>query len=406
VTSREVFIVDGLRTPRGKASPRGALASHSALDLARAVLAGLRDRAPALPALTEDVILGCATQVDEQGTNLARTAVLLEHFGDHVPGLMVNRFCASGIEAVNLGAARIMAGQAGLLVAGGVESVSRVPMFSDRGPLYTDPAVMRQVGTVHMGISADFIATREAFSREALDAYALRTREKARAADRAGRGRASVLPLRRDDGTIACDRDELLGFAPTASDLAALPPAFQELGAQGQDAVILARNPEVSRVEHLHTRASSPPLADAAAMLVLADEEGARRCGLRPRARIVRTASVAVDPVVMLTAGQLATERVLAREGLAPDDVAVFEFAEAFSALSMRFQRDLGIDDARLNPNGGTLALGHAFGATGAILLLNAVDELERVGGRYAVAAVSGAAGLGTATLLELTHRS
>ena len=156
--------------------------------------------------------------------------------------------------------------------------------------------------------------------------------------------------------------------------------------------------------EHRHTRASSPPLADAAAMLVLADAEGARRCGLRPRARIVRTASVAVDPVVMLTAGQLATERVLAREGLAPDDVAVFEFAEAFSALSMRFQRDLGLDDARLNPNGGTLALGHAFGATGAILLINAVDELERVGGRYAVAAVSGAAGLGTATLLELAR--
>lgn len=395
------FIVDGLRTPRGKASPRGALASLSALDLARAVLAGLRERTPALPSITEDVILGCATQVDEQGTNLARTAVLLDGFGEGVPGLTINRFCASGLEAVNLGAARVASGQAAVVIAGGVESVSRVPMFSDRGPLYTDPAVMRAVGTVHMGVSADFVATREGFTREALDAYALRTREKARAADHHGRGRASIIAPRRADGTIACERDELLGFAPGAADLAALPPAFQDLGAQGQDAVILARNPEVARVEHRHTRASSPPLADAAAMLVLADAEGARRSGLRLRARIVRAASVAVDPVVMLTAGQLATERVLAREGLSPDDVAVFEFAEAFSALSILFQRDLGLDDARLNPNGGTLALGHAFGATGAILLLNAVDELERIGGRYAVAAVSGAAGLGTATLIE-----
>ncbi|MFO0624141.1 MAG: hypothetical protein U0325_00875 [Polyangiales bacterium] len=282
MSAGEVFVVAGLRTPRGKASPRGALAAHSALDLARAVLAGLRDRAPALPARTDDVILGCATQVDGQGTNLARTAVLLAAYGDHVPGLTVNRFCASGIEAVNLAAARVMAGQASLIIAGGVESVSRVPMFADRGPLYTDPAVMRALGTVHMGIAADFIATREGFSRDALDAYALRTREKARAADHLGHGRASIVPLQPPDGAAACDRDELLRHAPTAAELAALPPAFVDLGAQGQDAVILARHPGLARVEHLHTRASSPPLADAAAMLVLADAEGARRCGLRP----------------------------------------------------------------------------------------------------------------------------
>ncbi len=401
MSARDVYVLDGLRTPRGKASPRGALASLSALTLARAVLAGLRERAPALPTLAEDVILGCATQVDGQGTNLARTAVLLEGFGDHVPGVTINRFCASGIDAVNFGAAKILAGQAGLVIAGGVESISSVPMFADRGPLYTDPAVMSQIGTVHMGISADFVATREGFSRGELDAYALRTRAKARAAHSAGRGRASIVAPRRADGQRACDRDELLSFAPTADELAALPPAFLELGEQGQDAVILGRNPGVSRVEHRHTRASSPPLADAAAMLVLSDRETAARCGLRARARIVRAASVAVDPVVMLTAGQLAAERVLALEGLAPSDVSVFEFAEAFSALSLKFQRDFGLDDERLNPNGGTLALGHAFGATGAILLINAVDELERIGGRFAVAAVSGAAGLGVATLIE-----
>jgi acetyl-CoA C-acetyltransferase len=172
VSARDVYVLDGLRTPRGKASPRGALASLSALSLTRTVLAGLRERAPALPELAEDVILGCATQVDGQGTNLARTAVLLEGFGDHVPGVTINRFCASGIDAVNLGAAKILAGQAGLVIAGGVESISSVPMFADRGPLYTDPAVMSQLGTVHMGISADFIATREGFSRGELDEYA------------------------------------------------------------------------------------------------------------------------------------------------------------------------------------------------------------------------------------------
>lgn len=401
MTDRAAYVLDGVRTPRGKASPRGALASQSALDLAGMVLGALRDRAPALPALVDDVILGCATQVDGQGTNLARTAVLLGGFGDHVPGLTINRFCASGIEAVNLGAAKILAGHAGVVLAGGVESVSSVPMFSDRGPLYSDPAVMRQVGAVHMGIAADFIATREGFSRAELDRYALRTREKARAAESAGHGRASMIPLRRADGTIACDRDELLAFAPTFDELAALPPAFQTLGEQGQDAVILGRNPEVLRVEHLHTRASSPPLADAAALIALGDRATATRCGLSPRARVVRAASVAVDPVVMLTAGQLAAERVLALEGLTPDDVAVFEFAEAFSAVSLKFQRDLALDDARMNPSGGTLALGHAFGATGAILILNAVEALERTGGRFAVAAVSGAAGLGVATLLE-----
>jgi acetyl-CoA C-acetyltransferase len=281
------------------------------------------------------------------------------------------------------------------VVAGGVESVSRVPMFADRGPLYADPAVMQAVGSVHMGIAADLVATREGFTRDALDAYAQGTRARARAAWQSGTAARSVVPV----GDFR--RDELVDYAPSAAEMAALPPAFAELGASGQDAVVRARFPELAEVRHLHTRATSPPLADAAALLVLGDAAAAARLSLRPRARVLATATCADDPVIMLTAGQSAVVRALARAGLTARDVDVFEFAEAFAALCLRFQRDLDVHGDRFNPNGGTLALGHAFGATGAILLLDVVDELERRGSRYGVAAVSGAAGVGVATVVE-----
>ncbi len=395
----DAFLLEGVRTPRGKGSAKGALARVPPLELVGALLDALRTRSGQLPDLTDDVILGCATQVDGQGTNVARTAALLSGWGDRVPGATVNRFCASGIDAVNQAASRVRSGDQSLVVAGGVESVSRVPMFADRGPLYADPAVMARVGSVHMGIAADLAATRDGFSREALDAYALATREKARAGVahlRAG----SIIPVA-SQGPASLARDELLAYAPGPSELKALAPAFADLGREGQDAIALARFPSLGRIEHLHTRASSPPLADAAALLVIGDRTSAEKVGLRPRARIVATATCAVDPVEMLTGGQLAVERALARAGLTPRDIDVFEFAEAFSALCLRFQRDLGAGDDRMNPNGGTLALGHAFGATGAILLINLVDELERRGARYGVAAVSGAAGLGVATVVE-----
>lgn len=388
----DAVIVAGVRTPRGKASAKGGLHGVSPLGLVGALLEALAARGLPRDAVG-DLLLGCATQVDAQGCNLARTAALVA--GWPAAGATINRFCASGLDAVNLAAARVRAGDAALVLAGGVESVSRVPMFSDRGPLYGDPAVMAAVGAVHMGIAADLVATQEGFTREALDGYALRTRDKARRAWQSGAAAASVVPV------AGLARDELVDYAPTAADLAALPPAFAELGAAGQDDVVRARVPRLTEIRHLHTRATSPPLADAAALLAVTSSREAARLGLRPRARIVASATAAGDPVVMLTAGQTAVERLLARAGLRPSDVDVFEFAEAFSALCLRFQRDLAVDDDRLNPNGGTLALGHAFGATGAILLLNAVDELERRRARYAVAAISGAAGLGVATLVE-----
>ena len=390
-------MLGGWRTPRGRGSLKGSLASVPPLTLVTGLLDRLRHIDRLDPSAVEDLLIGCATQSGEQGANLARTAALLA--GWDVPGLTVNRFCASGIDAVALAAARIKAGDHSLLVAGGVESVSRVPLFADGGPLYADPSVMAAIGSIHMGIAADLVATMEGFQREALDAFALRTRDKARRAWAAGRMR-SVAPVA-IDGTTLLAHDELIDWIPSLSDLESLPPAFAELGAAGQDAVALARHPGLASIAHRHTRASSPPLADAACLLVIGDLAAASRHGLTPRARIVASAVAQVDPVTMLTAGQLAAERVIAKAGLRPSDIDVFQFAEAFAALSLRFQRDLDVDDDRFNPDGGTIAMGHAFGATGAILSLAAVDHLVAIGARYGLAAISGAAGIGSALLFE-----
>ena len=310
----------------------------------------------------------------------------------------MNRFCASGIDAVSQTAARIRAGDLSLAVAGGVESVSRVPIFSDGGPLWSDPAVISAVGSVHMGIAADINATIEGWSREELDGYAVETHGKAAAAWSDGFFQRSVLPLPGPAAGVVAT-DELIRPATTAASLAELPPAFADL--PEQDSIVAAKHPGIGPLQHLHTVGTSPQMADGAAVLLLGDGAAADRLGLRPRARVLASATAAVDPVIMLTAGQSAAERVIERAGLRPNDIDVFEFAEAFSALCLRFRRDLGAGPDRMNPHGGTMAMGHAFGATGAILCGQAVDGLDRTGGRFGVAAVSGAAGLGVALLLE-----
>ncbi len=388
------FILAGLRTPRGKGSPKGALHAIPPVRLVGGLLAALGPQlAGALP---DDVILGCATQTGDQGANLARSATLLAGWDVAIPGVTINRFCASGLDAINLGDARVRAGDAMLIVAGGVESVSRVPTFSDHGPLYADPDVMAAAGTIHMGVAADLVATLESIDRDACDRYAAATRDKARRAH-AEQRRRSILPVRVGD-RVVLDHDEAVAYAPGSDELAALPPLFGELG---QDAMALARHPQLAAIRHIHTRGTSPSLADAAALVVLGDRAAADRTGLTPRARIVATATCAGDPVTMLTAGQTALERALAKAGLRAADLAVVEFAEAFAALCVRLMRDLDLDHDRLNPNGGTIALGHAYGATGAVLVIDALDELERRGARYAAIAVSGAAGLGSAAIIE-----
>jgi acetyl-CoA C-acetyltransferase len=395
----EAYVLETLRTARTKASPRGGFADISPVDLLVGLQRELVRRTDIDPGRVEDVVIGCASQHGEQGANIARTATMLADWGD-VPGVTINRFCASGIDAVALAAARIRGGDAELVVAGGVESVSRVPMFSDGGPLFCDPAPVRRVGSVFMGISADLVATIEGYRRDELDGYGLETQRKAARAWDEGFFDRSLVPVTRPDGVVV-DRDEHLRPATTLETLAALEAAFAELGAAGQDAIALAAHPEVSEIRHLHTIGTSPALADASALVLVGSADAAKRIGVAPRARIVGSATASTDPVIMLTAGQTAVEKVIARSGLAPGDVDVFEFAEAFAALCLRFRRDLDAGPERMNPNGGTIAMGHAFGATGAILLGGVVDELERRGGRYGVAAVSGAAGLGVAVLVE-----
>jgi acetyl-CoA C-acetyltransferase len=395
----DAYVLETLRTPRAKASPRGAFAEISPVDLVVALQHELVQRTGLDPETVDDVMLGIASQNAEQGANLARTATILAGWGD-VPGVTINRFCASGIDSVAQAAGRVRGGDVELIVAGGVESVSRVPMFSDGGPLWNDPSTIERVGSVFMGIAADLVLTMEGFGREELDAYGVETQQKAARAWDEGFFNRSLVPIVRADGRVV-DRDELLRAATTFESLTALDPAFIALGAAGQDAIALAAHPEVKRIRHEHTVGTSPALADAAALVVVGTEAAANRMGVSPRARIVGSATASCDPVIMLTAGQTAVEKVIARAGLRPSDIDVFEFAEAFAALCLRFRRDLDAGPERMNPNGGTIAMGHAFGATGAILLGCCVDELERREGRYGVAAVSGAAGLGVAVLVE-----
>jgi len=404
-TPGQALILDYVRTPRGKASAKGSLSDRSATDLLVHLQGALAVRTGLDTGLVGDVVVGCASQIDEQGANIARTSAILAGWGDEVPGVTLNRFCASGIDAVAQTAARLRSGDLDLAVAGGVESVSRVPMFADRGPLWADPATVRTVGSVHMGVAADLNATIEGFRRDDLDRYGVETQDKAAAAWSTGVFSRSVVAVPASESGPGLAQDELVRPGTRLEGLAALPPAFAQLGAEGQDEIALNAFNGVPAIEHLHTLGTSPQMADAAALLLLGTAESAEAVGIAPRGRVLAAVTTAVNPVVMLTAGQRAVEEVIARAGLRPADIEVFEFAEAFSALCLRFRRDLDAGPERMNPNGGTMAMGHAFGATGAILVGSCLEELERRDGRYGVAAVSGAAGLGVAVLLERIAR-
>lgn len=398
----DALIFDYVRTPRGKGSKKkGALSPYSPIDLVVHLQHALVERTGIDPEQIDDVALGSATQINEQGGNIARTATMLAGWGDAVPGVTINRFCASGVDAVGQTAARVRAGDLSFAVAGGVESISRVPMFADNAPLWSDPDVVRRIGSVNMGIAADLNATLLGYAREELDAYGLETQQKAAAAWADGRFSRSVVPVPATETASGLDHDELIRADTTLEGLAELPPAFAALGAEGEDRIALDAYPGVDEIKHLHTVGTSPAMADGAALLLLGDEPTAERTGLTPRGRILGAVSSSVNPVVMLTAGQDAVEEVIARAGLRPADIDVFEYAEAFAALCLKFRTGLDAGPERMNPNGGTMAMGHAFGATGAILVGSCLEELERRNGRYGVAAVSGAAGLGVAVLVE-----
>lgn len=395
------LIFEAVRSPRGKGKKDGRLHEVKPVDLLAGVLQGLRERTGLDPHLVDDVVMGCVTPVGEQGAVIAKTAVLKAGWPHTVAGVQVNRFCASGLEAVNLAAQKVASGWEDLVIAGGVESMSRVPMGSDGGAWAQDPQTNVATGFVPQGIGADLIATLGGFRREDVDAYALASQQRAAAAQAEGRFDRSVLPVRDAMGLQVLARDEFIKPATTMAGLAALKPSFAELGAMGFDEVALQRYPQVERIEHVHTPGNSSGIVDGAAAVLIGSEAMADRAGLRPRARVVATALSGADPTIMLTGPMPATRKALAKARLSVDDIDLFEVNEAFAAVPLRFMAEMGVPHEKVNVNGGAIALGHPLGATGAMLLGTLLDELERRGLRRGLVTLCVGGGMGIATIVE-----
>ncbi|MCP2260743.1 acetyl-CoA C-acetyltransferase [Streptoalloteichus tenebrarius] len=396
----DAFILDAVRTPRGKGK-RGALHSVKPVELAATALRGLAECVELDTGLVDDVVWGCVTPVGEQGADIARAAVLHAGWDVDVPGVQVNRFCASGLEAVNLAAAKVASGWEDLVVAGGSESMSRVPMGSDGGAWYGDPELNLATGFVPQGVSADLIATMEGFGRAELDAYAARSHQRAAAARAAGRFDRSLVPVVDRLGAVLLKEDEAIRPETTVESLAGLAPSFAGVGAAGFDAVAVDRYPMVERIEHRHTAGNSSAIVDGAAALLVGSAAAAERIGARPRARVLATAVVGTEPTIMLTGPAPAARRALARAGMGFGDIDLFEVNEAFAAVVLKFLRDTGVDEDRVNVNGGAIALGHPLGATGCVLVGTLLDELERRDLTTGLATLCVGAGMGVATVVE-----
>ena len=400
--SEEAFIYEAIRTPRGK-QRNGSLNEVKPLDLVVGLIDELRTRNPDLDEnLISDVILGVVSPVGDQGADIARTAVVAAGMPDTVGGVQLNRFCASGLEAVNTAAQKVRSGWDDLVIAGGVESMSRVPMGSDGGALFTDPATGFDNYIVPQGIGADLIATIEGFSREDVDAYAARSQEKAAAAWSGGYFAKSVVPVKDMNGLVILDHDEHMRPGTTVESLGKLKPAFEGLAAMaGFDDVALQKYHWLEKINHVHTGGNSSGIVDGAALVLIGSESAGASQGLTPRARIVATATSGAEPTIMLTGPTPATRKVLARAGLTVDDIDLFELNEAFASVVLKFQKDLNIPDEKLNVNGGAIAMGHPLGATGAMIAGTMVDELERRGARRALVTLCIGGGMGVATIIE-----
>lgn len=397
----EAYVYEAIRTPRGAGKAGGGLAGVSSIELLAGMFRALAARTGLDPSTVDDVLIGCVTQVGEQGANVAKIAALMAGWSDAVPAMTLDRFCASGLDAVNLAAAKVSSGMEELVVAGGVESMSRVPMMSDRGAWYADPAVARATGFVHMGVAADLVATLDGTTRDECDAWALRSHARAAAAWREGRFARAVVPVRDAAGEVVLARDEWIREGLTAAKLAALPAIFAEAGAKGGDAVALGRYPQLAAVDHVHTVASAPGVVDGAALVLIGSRAAGERLGLRPRARVRSYANASVEPVAMLTAPAPATERALARAGMTVADVDRHEVNESFSAVVLRYVRALGVDPERVNVDGGAIAMGHPLGASGALLVGALLESMERDDRAVGVVSMCAGAGLGAATVIE-----
>jgi acetyl-CoA C-acetyltransferase len=398
----DAYIYDAVRTPRGK-NRGGSLHGTKPVDLAVTVIDAILDRNPGLDAaLIDDVVLGVVTPIGEQGGDIARTASLLSKLPQEVPGVQVNRFCASGLEAVNLAAQKVASGYEDWVLAGGVESMSRVPIGADGGAFAQDPATAYDTYFVPQGIGADLIATIEGFTREDVDAFAARSQARADEAWREGRFAKSIIPVRDQNGVVLLDHDEHRRPESTVESLGQLPASFVKMGEQaGFDAVALQKYHSVEQINHVHGPGNSSGIVDGASLLLIGSKAAGDAAGLTPRARIIATAVVGSEPTIMLTGPTPATQKVLDRAGLTVDDIDLFELNEAFAAVVMKWQKDLGIPDDKVNVNGGAIALGHPLGATGGMILGTLLDELERRDAQRGLATLCIGAGMGIATIIE-----
>jgi acetyl-CoA C-acetyltransferase len=397
----EAYIYDHVRTPRGRGRPDGSLHEISSVELAAQVLRALAQRSSLDTALVDDVILGCAQPVGEQGGNIARAAVCLAGYAESVAGQQVHRFCASALEAVNNGAAQIMTGAADAAIGGGVESMSRTVMGADSGAWSADPWVAYHNYFAPQGIGADLIATLDGYTREEVDRYALESQRRAAAAWEQGRFRGSVVPVHDLLGKVALDRDEYMRPDTTMATLAGLKPAFTGLGQAGFDTIAMQKYPQVEGIEHVHTAGNSSGIVDGAAAVLLGNAEFGKRIARQPRARLRAFTSIGSDPTIMLTAPAPVTLKLLQRSGMQLKDIDLFEINEAFAAVVMRFMRALDLDPERVNVNGGAIAMGHPLGATGAMIFGTVLDELERRDLNTALVTLCAGNGLGTATIIE-----
>ncbi|MCB8769687.1 UNVERIFIED_CONTAM: acetyl-CoA C-acetyltransferase [Acinetobacter sp. HSTU-ASm16] len=397
----EAYIIDAIRTPRGKGKKDGSLYEVKPITLLTTLLNELKQRHQLDTAKVDDIVLGCVTPVGDQGGDIAKTAAIAAGWSDDVAGVQINRFCASGLEAVNLAAQKVRSGWEDIVVAGGVESMSRIPMGSDGGPWALDPETNLKSSFVPQGIGADLIATLDGYTRADVDAFAVGSQQKAAAAQAQGYFDKSVVPVKDHSGVMILEKDEFIKGQTTLEGLAKLNASFEMMGQMGFDAVALQKYPEAQKIHHVHHAGNSSGIVDGAAVVLIASEKAVKEQGLKPRAKVLATALVGTDPTIMLTGPAPAARKALQKAGLTIDDIDLFEVNEAFAAVVMRFINELQVPEDKVNVNGGAIAMGHPLGATGAMILGTLLDELERQDKKRGLATLCVGGGMGIATIIE-----
>ena len=395
------YIYDAVRTPRGKGRDGGALNGVTPLELQEQLIAAILKRSELAAEAIDDVILGCVTQIGEQGGNIAKVAALYAGLPDSVPGITINRYCTSGLDACNFAAMKVMTGMDGIVLAGGVESMSRVALLSDKASFYNDPAVVQRAGFVPMGLAADLVASLDGISREECDAYAVQSQQRAAAAQQSGAFEASLVPIDNSVTGTSVTVDESVRASVTVEKLATFEPLFAEFGKQGYEAAFKAAFSDLNELRYVHHPGNSPGIVDGASLVIIGSEQTAADYNLNPRAKIRAMSNVCADKLLALTGGIDAAGDVLRKAGMSAGDIDLIEFNEAFASVSIKFTRDTDWDEDQVNVNGGAISLGHAMGATGASLVGTVLDELERRDLNVGLIALSGAAGIGTATIIE-----